>query len=80
METKAAEISAGDVPILTDSDVRGLVDGVHVVVVRTSEGRHRRRVLLNLPAAQRAVDRAILNGHSAHMVLCQLVVVSGGDK
>lgn len=55
-----------------------LVTGVHVVVVETTAGKHRRRVYFNLPGAQRAADRAIMAGHSAHVILCQLMPVSGG--
>lgn len=54
------------------------VTGVHVVVVETTAGRYRRRVYFNLPGAQRAADRAIEAGHSAHVILCQLVPASGG--
>ncbi|MEW1982605.1 hypothetical protein [Pseudarthrobacter oxydans] len=52
--------------------------GVHVVVVETAAGKYRRRVYFNLPGAQRAADRAIMSGHSAHVILCQLMPVSGG--
>jgi hypothetical protein len=55
-----------------------LVTGVHVVVVETTAGRYRRRVYFNLPGAQRAADRAIMAGHSAHVILCRLMPVSGG--
>lgn len=57
----------------------GLVAGVHVVVVDTSQGKYRRRAYFNLPNAQRAADRATMAGHSARIVLCQLVPVSGDD-
>lgn len=55
-----------------------LVTGVHVVVVETPAGKYRRRVMFNLPAAQRAVDRAVMAGHSAHIILCKLMPVSDG--
>jgi hypothetical protein len=56
-----------------------LVTGVHVVVVETPAGKYRRRVYFNLPGAQRAADRAIMAGHSAHVILCQLIPVTGGE-
>jgi hypothetical protein len=52
-----------------------LVTGVHVVVVETTAGKYRRRVYFNLPSAQRAADRALMAGHSAHIILCQLMPV-----
>lgn len=55
-----------------------LVTGVHVVVVETTGGLYRRRVYFNLPSAQRAADRAIMGGHSAHIILCKLIPVTGG--
>lgn len=57
---------------------KAIVSGVHVVVVRTGRGRYRRRVYFNLPSAQRAADRAVMAGHSAEIVLCRLMPVSGG--
>ena len=56
-----------------------LLTGVHVVVVSTGHGKHRRRVYFNLPSAQRAADRAIMAGHPAQLILCQLVPVQGGE-
>ncbi|WAJ32217.1 hypothetical protein OUO20_13720 [Arthrobacter sp. FX8] len=53
---------------------------MHVVVVETTQDRHRRRVYFNLPSAQRAADRAIMAGHPAHVILCQLMPVSGGES
>lgn len=66
-------ISAGE-----DKTAAALVTGVHVVVVETAAGRYRRRVYFNLPSAQRAADRAVMAGHSAHIILCQLMPVTGG--
>lgn len=64
-------------------DHAGLVAGVHVVVVQIRgtdvSPRYRRRVLFNLPSAQRAVDRATAAGLDASIVLCQLIP-AGGDK
>lgn len=65
-------------------DAAALVDHVHVVVtsIETDDGtnRHRRHVYWNLPAANRAVDRASMAGKSAEMVLCRLVPVKGGAQ
>lgn len=63
---------------LDTTTAAALVTGVHVVVVETLAGKYRRRVYFNLPSAQRAADRAIEAGHSAHLILCQLLPVSGG--
>ncbi|BCW76267.1 hypothetical protein [Arthrobacter sp. NicSoilB11] len=57
-----------------------LVTGVHVVVVETPAGKYRRRVYFNLPSAQTAADRAAMAGHPAHVILCQLMPVSGGES
>lgn len=80
---QAAEISRGDkasISAATDrTTAAALVTGVHVVVVETTEDRRRRRVYFNLPNAQKAADRAIMAGHSAHVILCQLIPVTGGD-
>ena len=51
--------------------------GVYVVVVETSDDRMRRRVYLNLPGAQRAVQRAQDRGHEARLYLARLDVVGG---
>ncbi|WPU08088.1 hypothetical protein [Pseudarthrobacter oxydans] len=47
-------------------------------MVETPTGKHRRRVFLSLDSAQRAADRAIMAGHPATLILCQLMPVSGG--
>ena len=73
---------AGDTPMIADPDPRALLEGVHVVILhgRTASGGHRwtRRPYFNLPAAQRAVDRAAESGDRAYLVLCRLSVVTGG--
>ncbi|MDX2340118.1 hypothetical protein NJC10_00280 [Micrococcus sp. M4NT] len=51
------------------------LEGVYVVLVAhhvTGELRTRRRVFFNLPAAQRAADRATDRGHHAAVTLCRL--------
>lgn len=79
---QGAEISTSDIASISErsdiNTVKGLIDGVHVVVVMTSEGKYRRRTFFNLPSAQRAVDRATMAGHIAHVILCQLIPVEGG--
>jgi hypothetical protein len=47
--------------------------------VESAAGKYRRRVYFNLPSAQRAADRAIMAGHSAHIILCQLMPVGGAS-
>ncbi|GAA1363041.1 hypothetical protein GCM10009596_23510 [Arthrobacter rhombi] len=60
-----------------------LIDGVHVVLAQvrsdSQEPRYRRTVYWNLPAAQRAVDRAHMAGKDAHIILCQLRPVEAGE-
>lgn len=61
----------------------GLVAGCYVAVVQVRgtdlAPKYRRRVLFNLPSAQRAVDRATAAGLDASVILCQLIP-AGGDK
>ena len=52
--------------------LKDLLEGVHVVVVETTESKYRRRVYFSLPGAQKAADRAIMAGHAAHIILCTL--------
>ena len=63
-------------------DATAYVSGVYVAVVQirsdSPEPRYRRRVVFNLPAANRAVDRAHIAGLDASVVLCQLTPVDGG--
>lgn len=56
-------------------DPDAMLQGVHVVMVAykvASEVRYRRRFYLNLGAAQKAVDRAVMRGQSASIILCRL--------
>lgn len=81
---QAAEVFSGrtDTSISAATHRTGaaaLVTGVHVVVVETTGGKHRRRVYLTLNSAQLAADRAVMAGHSAHIVLAQLMPVAGGE-
>lgn len=65
-------------------DHTALVAGCYVAVVQVRgkavPPRYRRRVYWNLPSAQRAVDRAAMEGLDASVVLVQLVptTVAGG--
>lgn len=55
-----------------------LLAGVYVVLVAhttTDPTRYRRRVYLNLLAAQHAAERAARRGHPAAVVLCNLAPV-----
>ncbi|GAA3681895.1 hypothetical protein GCM10023081_19980 [Arthrobacter ginkgonis] len=67
--------------VSTLPDHAGLVAGCYVAIVqiRPRPGddfrRYRRRVLFSLESAQRAVDRAHMEGLDASIVLCQLVTV-----
>lgn len=75
--------SGGNDPSLsagTATAAVALVTGVHVVVVETAAGHFRRRCYFNLPGAQRAADRAIMAGHAAHVILCTLLPVTGGES
>lgn len=80
---RANKISSGDSASISESTDKitatALVAGVHVVVVTTSAGKFRRRVYFNLPNAQRAVDRATMSGHTAHIILCQIIPANGGE-
>lgn len=52
-----------------------MLNGVFVVLVAhkvAGELRYRRRVFFNLPAAQRAQDRAVERGQAASVTLCRL--------
>lgn len=58
------------------------LNGCYIVVAQIKsagpEPRYRRRFYANLSSAQRAVDRAIMQGKDAHLILARLTVV-GGD-
>lgn len=77
-----------DNPSLADTshgfDPAAYIHGVHVIVVQVRGDhvppRYRRRVMFNLPSAQRAVDRATQDGLDAHIVLCQLMPVVGAHE
>ena len=47
----------------------------YAVLVEAGGGKSRRRLLLSLASAERAVDRARERGHFAHLVLVRLVPV-----
>lgn len=62
--------------------VEAKLNGCYVVVAQIKsagpEVRYRRRFYANLPSAQRAVDRAVMQGKDAHLILARLTVI-GGD-
>lgn len=84
----APKNKGGDsIPIAVESstnrfDDAGLVTGVYVAVVQIRGDhvppRYRRRTYWNLPSAQRAVDKAVMEGLDASVILAQLVPVIGG--
>lgn len=61
----------------------GLVSGLYVAVVQIrgehTPKRFRKRVYFNLPSAQRAIDRATMDGLEASIILCQLTPISGAN-
>lgn len=78
-------VSTDSLPDAVESrpDRAALVAGVYVAVVEVRgehiPPRYRRRTYWNLPSAQRAIDRARMDGLEASMVLCQLVPVGGAS-
>ncbi|WP_334123026.1 hypothetical protein [Glutamicibacter sp.] len=66
-------------PILPEH--AGLVHGVYVAVIqirgKNVEPRYRRRVYMNLPAANKAIARARMDGLDCSIVLCELSPVNG---
>lgn len=72
----AAGFSLSSVPVVADRYAE-YAQGVYVVVVETSDDRMRRRVYLNLPGAQKAVQRAQERGHEARLFLARLDIVGG---
>lgn len=73
MGTASTKSFGGDESILAEP--ADLLNGVFVVLVaRQSAGevRYRRSVYFNLPAAQRAQDRAVMRGQKASITLCRL--------
>jgi hypothetical protein len=83
-EAKAA-INLEDTNIISavsdkHSDAVLALYGVHVVVVTSSNGRTRRHAYWNLPAAQKAVDRATAAGSLSTIVLCQLIPAGGAHE
>lgn len=85
-ESKAA-VNLDSTTVSATADIypahAGLVAGCYVAVVQVRgtdlAPKYRRRVLFNLPSAQRAVDRATAAGLDASVILCQLIP-AGGDK
>ena len=60
-------------PILADA--ADLLEGVHVLIVAIQEPdrvRYRRRFMYSLDAAEKAMNRAVMRGHRASIVLARL--------
>jgi len=77
----------GDTSSIADSVDRGdvfgqMLNGIYVVVAEIKpldgEQRFRRRFYAGLTAAQRAVDRAHMQGREAYLYIGQITIV-GGD-
>lgn len=62
-------------PQLSPTEAAGAVDERYalIVVVKTQDARHKRRVYLSITSAQAAVDRALKRGQDARIVLVKLV-------
>ena len=61
------------VPILPDA--ADLLEGVHVLIVAVQEPdrvRYRRRFMYSLDAAEKAMNRAVMRGHRASIVLARI--------
>lgn len=60
------------------------LNGIYIVVAQIQspgpEPRHRRSFYANLPSAQRAVDRARMNGRDAHLFIGQISIVDGDAR
>ncbi|EZP62320.1 hypothetical protein [Micrococcus luteus] len=60
-------------PILPEA--ADLLEGVHVLIVAVQEPervRYRRRFMLSLDAAEKAMNRAVMRGHRASIVLARI--------
>ena len=60
-------------PILADA--ADLLEGVHVLIVAVQEAervRYRRRFMYSLDAAEKAMNRAVMRGHRASIVLARI--------
>ena len=60
-------------PILPDA--ADLLEGVHVLIVAIQEPervRYRRRFMYSLDAAEKAMNRAVMRGHRASIVLARI--------
>lgn len=58
--------------------------GIYVVVaeIKPANGqqRYRRRFYASLESAQRAVDRAVMNGREAHLLIGRISIVAGDPR
>lgn len=63
-------------PILPDA--ADLLEGVHVLIVAVQEAdrvRYRRRFMYSLDAAEKAMNRAVMRGHRASIILARVAPV-----
>ncbi|MFF5020326.1 hypothetical protein [Micrococcus luteus] len=57
------------------ADAADLSEGVHVLIVAIQEAdrvRYRRRFMYSLDAAEKAMNRAVMRGHRASIVLARI--------
>lgn len=61
-------------PYLSPAEAAAAVDSQHalIVVVKTQDARHKRRVYFSMPSAEAAVERAHGRGQDAQIVLVRL--------
>lgn len=60
------------------------LEGIYIVVaeIKPANGqqRYRRRFYASLESAQRAVDRAVMNGREAHLLIGRISIVAGDPR
>lgn len=57
--------------------------GIYIVVAEIqceTDKRFRRRFYANLPSAQKAVDRAVMNGREVYLYIGQVSIVDGDSR
>lgn len=59
-------------PVDVLDEIAQHVNGVFVIVVETTAGRHRSRCFLTAAAAEKAARRAVQAGHPAEVFLAEL--------
>lgn len=76
-ENGAAPNDSAQSTAISREEAKARLTGTYCVLV--SGKTVRRHLYLNLPAAQRAVERAKKKGYAAHLILCQLVPVDSRE-